>query len=132
MWRANAIHEARSEGRCKMTDAEKQQLREDFEAWSGSEGPTSREKIGAYLENSCPFPIAQLYEQEAIDYLARLMVESRQPEVEVAYENAHSRAQGLVDHIRELLFDLPAPGSVAIDWSQVGDLNEVNKRLSSV
>ena len=53
---------------------------------------------------------------------------------EAAYENAHLVAQDLLERIRELLFDMPAPGSEehAIDWGHVGDLNEVNNRLSSV
>ena len=53
---------------------------------------------------------------------------------EAAYENAHLVAQDLVDRIRELLFDLPAPGDDEhpIHWGHVGSVNEVNSRLSSV
>jgi hypothetical protein len=53
---------------------------------------------------------------------------------EAAYENAHLVAQDLLERIRELLFDMPAPGSEEhpIHWGHVGDLNEVNNRLSSV
>jgi hypothetical protein len=53
---------------------------------------------------------------------------------EAAYENAHLVAQDLVERVRELLFDLPAPGSDEhpINWAHVGSVNEVNKRLSSV
>lgn len=53
---------------------------------------------------------------------------------EAAYENAHLVAQDLLERIRELLFDMPAPGDDEhpIHWGHVGDLNEVNNRLSSV
>lgn len=53
---------------------------------------------------------------------------------EAAYENAHLVAQDLVERIRELLFDLPAPGSDEhpINWADVGSVNEVNNRLSSI
>jgi hypothetical protein len=53
---------------------------------------------------------------------------------EAAYENAHLVAQDLVERIRELLFDLPAPGNDehAINWADVGSVNEVNNRLSSI
>jgi hypothetical protein len=53
---------------------------------------------------------------------------------EAAYENAHLVAQDLVERIRELLFDLPAPGNDEhpINWAHVGSINEVNNRLSSV
>ena len=45
-----------------------------------------------------------------------------------------SVAQDLLERIRELLFDMPAPGNDEhpIHWGHVGDLNEVNNRLSSV
>ncbi|QDV25863.1 hypothetical protein [Aureliella helgolandensis] len=53
---------------------------------------------------------------------------------EAAYENSHRVAQDLVERIRELLFDMPAPGveEHPIYWTRVGSINEVNKRLSSV
>ena len=53
---------------------------------------------------------------------------------EAAYENAHLVAQDLVQRINELLFDMPAPGDDEhpIHWGHVGDLGEVNNRLSSV
>lgn len=53
---------------------------------------------------------------------------------EAAYENAHLVAQDLLERIRELLFDMPAPGNeeYPIHWGHVGDINEVNNRLSSV
>ena len=43
-------------------------------------------------------------------------------------------AQDLVQRIGELLFDLPAPDNDEhqINWGHVGNINEVNKRLSSV
>jgi hypothetical protein len=53
---------------------------------------------------------------------------------DAAYENAHLVAQDLVEPIRELLFDMPAPGNDEhpIHWGHVGDMNEVNRRLSEV
>jgi len=53
---------------------------------------------------------------------------------DAAYENAHLFAQDLVERIRELLFDMPAPGNEEhpIHWGHVGDVNEVNRRLSEV
>ena len=52
---------------------------------------------------------------------------------EDAYMNAHQTVQAAVERIGELLFDLPAPDSeVAINWSHVAELNEVNTRLSRV
>ena len=53
---------------------------------------------------------------------------------EAAYENAHLVAQDLLEHIHELLFELPAPENEQrpINWVDVGSLNEVNKRLSLV
>lgn len=53
---------------------------------------------------------------------------------EAAYENAHLVAQDLVERIRELLFDLPAPGNDEhpINWANVCSVNAVNNRLSSI
>lgn len=53
---------------------------------------------------------------------------------EAAYENAHLVAQDLVQRIGELLFDLPAPGNDEhpINWADVGTVNEINNRLSSI
>ena len=53
---------------------------------------------------------------------------------EAAYENTHLAAQDLLERIRELLLDLPAPGNEEppIDWTQVGTLTEVNHRLAAV
>ena len=52
---------------------------------------------------------------------------------EDAYLAAHQAAQAKVEQIQELLFDLPAPDSDAkINWCHVGDLNEINARLSRV
>lgn len=53
---------------------------------------------------------------------------------EAAYENAHLVAQDLVQRISELLQDLPAPGNDVhpIHWGHVGNLTEVNSRLSAV
>lgn len=53
---------------------------------------------------------------------------------EAAYENAHLVAQDLVARIGELLFDQPAPGNDEhpIHWGHVGDLTEINHRLSGI
>lgn len=53
---------------------------------------------------------------------------------EAAYENAHLVAQDLVARIGELLFDMPAPGNDdhPINWCHVGDITEINSRLSSI
>jgi len=50
---------------------------------------------------------------------------------EAAYENAHLVAQDLVERIRELLFDMPAPGNDdhPIHWGHVGDINHVSAIL---
>ena len=55
-------------------------------------------------------------------------------QAEAAYENAHLVAQDLVERIRELLTDMPAPGveEHPINWGHVGSINEVNQRLSQV
>ena len=54
---------------------------------------------------------------------------------EAAYENAHLVAKDLVQRIGELLFDLPAgwrAGTTPRHWGHVGNINEVNSRLSAV
>ena len=52
---------------------------------------------------------------------------------EAAYENAHLVAQDLVDRIKELLQDLPAPDDEhPINWGHVGSLTEVTSRLAAV
>lgn len=52
---------------------------------------------------------------------------------DAAYENAHLVAQDLVDRIRELLQDLPAPDDEhPINWGNVGSLTEVTSRLAAV
>ncbi len=64
------------------------------------------------------------------------MAKNAKPKInaEAAYENAHLVAQDLVTRIGELLFDLPAPGNDEhpIHWGHVGDLSEINSRLSAV
>jgi hypothetical protein len=64
------------------------------------------------------------------------MAKNAKPKInaEAAYENAHLVAQDLVTRIGELLFDLPASGNDEhpIHWGHVGDLNEINSRLSAV
>jgi len=61
---------------------------------------------------------------------------NRKPKLtaDAAYENAHLVAQDLVERIRELLFDMPAPGveETPIHWGHVGDVNNVNRQLSEV
>ena len=53
---------------------------------------------------------------------------------DAAYENAHLVAQDLLERARELLQDLPAPGNDEhpIHWGHVGNINEVNRRLSAL
>jgi len=55
-------------------------------------------------------------------------------DAEAAYENAHLVAQDLVERVRELLLDMPAPGNDdhPIHWGHVGDINRVNALLSEV
>ena len=54
-------------------------------------------------------------------------------EAQPAYESAHLVAQDLVSRIRELLYDLPAPGGeTLINWGHVDDVNHVNHLLSEV
>ena len=49
-----------------------------------------------------------------------------------AYEAAHMSAQRLIDRLQELLGDMPAPESTAINWGHVGTLGSVNAYLSRV
>ena len=51
-----------------------------------------------------------------------------------AYEHAHLVAGDLLEHISELLQDMPAPDVAEhpINWGHVGDINEVNRRLQRV
>jgi hypothetical protein len=53
---------------------------------------------------------------------------------EAAYKSAHLVAQNMVTRIGELLFELLASGKdqLSIHWGHVGDLNEINSRLSAV
>lgn len=53
---------------------------------------------------------------------------------EDAYLAAHQEATALVDRIRRLLGDLPAPemDGQPIHWGHVGTINEVNTRLAAV
>ena len=55
-------------------------------------------------------------------------------EADAAYEHAHMVARDLLERIEELLQDMPAPGveEHPINWGHVGEINEVNQRLSSV
>lgn len=60
--------------------------------------------------------------------------ENQKPSAEEAYENAHLKAQALVQQISELLFEMPAPSAEddPIHWGHVADVNEVNRRLTEV
>jgi hypothetical protein len=49
-----------------------------------------------------------------------------------AYETAHLVAQDLLQRVRELLQDQPAPDSIPIHWGHVGQMCEVNQRLAAV
>ena len=49
-----------------------------------------------------------------------------------AYENAHLVARDLLERIEELLNDKPAPDSDGLHWGHVGDINEINNRLSEI
>ncbi|MAE40901.1 MAG: hypothetical protein CML07_08300 [Psychrobacter sp.] len=62
------------------------------------------------------------------------MNDKNRKRLEDAYEHAHLEAVGALDLILGLLHDLPAPGNDAhpINWADVGSLNEVNNRLSSI
>jgi hypothetical protein len=54
-------------------------------------------------------------------------------EVIPVYETAMLVSQDLLARIRELIYDLPAPGGeVPINWGHVGDVNHVNHLLSEV
>jgi hypothetical protein len=52
-------------------------------------------------------------------------------EIEIAYLNAHQRALDLVERLRALIEDRPAPGDDEhrIHWGHVGDLGHVNELL---
>lgn len=64
------------------------------------------------------------------------MKRERKPNLkaEAAYENAHLVAQDLVERIKELLTDMPAPGNDEhpIHWGHVGDITHVNAQLSEL
>lgn len=64
------------------------------------------------------------------------MSRDRKPNLkaEAAYENAHLVAQDLIERLKELLFDMPAPGSDEhpIHWGHVGDITHVNAELSNL
>ena len=51
-----------------------------------------------------------------------------------AYEHAHAEATELTSRITRLLNDVPAPDSEdwTIDWGHVGDLNDLNSRLTEI
>jgi hypothetical protein len=62
--------------------------------------------------------------------------ENKKPKLnaEATFENAHLVAQDLLEVIKELLFEMSAPGDDEdpIHWGHVGSINEVNQRLSAV
>jgi len=53
---------------------------------------------------------------------------------EAAYENAHLDTQDQIERIKELLFDMPAPGNEEhpIHWGHVGDIRHINAQLSDL
>ena len=53
---------------------------------------------------------------------------------DAAYEHAHMINSDLLIVIRDLMHDMPAPGSddSPINWSHVGDVNHVNNQLSEI
>ncbi len=55
-------------------------------------------------------------------------------QAEAAYENAHLTARDLIQAISEALDDMPAPcnDDHPIHWGCVGDVVEVNRRLSEL
>jgi hypothetical protein len=64
------------------------------------------------------------------------MTRERKPNLnaEAAYENAHLVAQDLLERVKELLFDMPAPGNEEhpIHWGHVGNITHVNGQLSEL
>jgi hypothetical protein len=52
-------------------------------------------------------------------------------QIEIAYLNAHQRALDLIDRLRGLIEDRPAPGDDEhpINWGHVGDLGHANELL---
>ena len=64
------------------------------------------------------------------------MKKSAKPKLqaEAAYENAHLTARDLIQAISEALDDMPAPDNddCPIHWGHVGDVVEVNRRLSEL
>ena len=59
---------------------------------------------------------------------------TRQPlQAEPAYETSHLVTQDLLQRIRELLQDQPAPGGETdITWTHIGMMADVNQRLAAV
>ena len=51
-----------------------------------------------------------------------------------AYENAHLVAQDLLQHISELLSNMPAPDQAEppIHWGHVGNVTYVNEQLNQI
>jgi hypothetical protein len=64
------------------------------------------------------------------------MKRERKPNLkaEAAYESAHLVAQDQIERIKELLFDLPAPGveETPIHWGHVGTVSHINQQLSEM
>jgi hypothetical protein len=49
-----------------------------------------------------------------------------------AYLAQHTKAAALLQELEEALFDQPAPdGEIAIDWSHVGSVTELNRQLEN-
>ncbi len=53
---------------------------------------------------------------------------------DAAYENSHVIARDLIEHINELLQDMPAPGNDdrPIEWAHVTQINRVNGLLLDI
>ena len=64
----------------------------------------------------------------------KTMKTNKQITAAAAYEETHVAVQSKLDRIRELLFDLPAPGNddCPIDWGHVGSMAHVNAELSEI
>jgi hypothetical protein len=46
-----------------------------------------------------------------------------------AYGAAHAEALALIDSLRDMIEDMPAPDSDCINWGNVGTLRHINAQL---
>ena len=59
------------------------------------------------------------------------MNNAKRQRIEDAYTAAHAQAITLLEDLRRIVEDLPAPdGETPIHWGHVGDLNHVNELLT--